>query len=237
MGGRVAIHVDFTGYKPGELYPDSPLPFELQTRLNGATNRTSLVGENTPENPAADRPSVNAEGEATFQTRALTAGKHRISVHLPQLQPELHLLVHGRDPGDDRAGGLACREAPAIKRPRVAIDDREVTRAATTEAADADGALSDPSLAGTVQFFGQSNVPIGTPVPVVDGVATYTGTLRTSRSTCSPASSRPNDRDTGVAGLDGRAAACAVRRPRSSRSVPATATTTTLAVSGERVAR
>ena len=62
--------------------------------------------------------------------------------------------------------GSPSAEAPAIKRP-AGRGDRQPGRGSTNQPLTLTARVSDPSLAGTVQFFAVNGNAIGTPVPVV----------------------------------------------------------------------
>ncbi|MDA0183801.1 DUF3616 domain-containing protein [Solirubrobacter phytolaccae] len=168
VGSRIAITVKLGGYKPSELWREV-IRTEFNTRLNGAVNRTRLVGDT--QETSSGYAALNEDGLATIYTTALAAGDHRISVQVPGYSTGYVTQWTDEIPVTIAPAGSPAPEVKPIKRPAIAVklSGPGVTR--TGQALTLTAKLSDPTLTGTVTFFNYSTA-LGTAVPVVNGVAT-----------------------------------------------------------------
>ncbi|MBE2319177.1 DUF3616 domain-containing protein [Solirubrobacter sp. CPCC 204708] len=220
-GGQLAIKAKISGYTPAELGSNEAI-LGFGTRADGATART-VIGNVTAE----------ADGEATLITSALAAGKHRISVdvrrginpHIAGWSTEIPLEIAP-------AGSEPARPRPVtIPKVALSVTGTRITNQPHTLTA----RVSDRSLAGTVQFFQYSGGSIGTPVPVVNGIATRTGTITADLQQVFARFEPADDRD-----MTASAVSLGVGILRAAGAEPPlgdpTPTTTTLSLDGERVA-
>ncbi|MDA0183370.1 DUF3616 domain-containing protein [Solirubrobacter phytolaccae] len=232
-GGSLAIKAKLRGYTPAEL--GSNLTFQFATRVNGSATSTPIVGTNTPENPSAEFGYITGDsgGEATIHTTALAAGKHRINV-LVSTGRTNHLSGYSAEiPVEIAPAGSTPAEPRAITIPKVAVTvtGTRITNQPHTLTA----RVSDRSLAGSVQFFQYGGTALGTPVPVVNGVATRTGTIPTDIQQVFARFEPTADRDTTASPVS-----LGVGLMRAAGTEPPlgdpTPTITTLSLVGERVA-
>ncbi|HEY6887852.1 MAG TPA: fibronectin type III domain-containing protein, partial [Solirubrobacter sp.] len=229
-GSRIGIAVKLHGYTPTQLWRES-IPVEFDDRTPGATYRTRLTGDTVDSQYGYA--TLNADGEATFYTTALAAGDHRISVYLPNFSLGYAGGFTSEIPLKIAAAGTPPATAPALKRPSVALVASGPGKTITNQPVTLTAHVSDPSLAGTVEFTNSSGDPIKTGVAVVNGIATYTGVLPYGYAQVYARFEPAADRDTTLSPVS--FGVTLVRATTEQPSSPATATTTTLDVAGDRV--
>ncbi|MDA0182554.1 DUF3616 domain-containing protein [Solirubrobacter phytolaccae] len=221
-GQPLTLKFQLDGYTKQDIYPGpSGLPVDVRSRVNGATNLTSLGS------PYVDE----ATGVATLTTTQLAAGKHRISGYVGNFTSGVTSMATDEIPLEIAPAGSPAPAERAIKRPKLflsvsgtRIDGKPVTLTAR---------VSDPTLQGTVYFEQWGWQALGN-APIVNGIATWTGNISSTQPQLMARFEPAADRDTtasavspGIAWVAGSGAALPDR--------PATATTTTLAVEGSRV--
>ncbi|MDA0183800.1 DUF3616 domain-containing protein [Solirubrobacter phytolaccae] len=228
-GDRVAgapqtIKLKLRGAKPSVLYPGQRLFAQMRTRVNNAAAVTLFA-----DTAGSSSAYFDENGEATFVTTALAAGKHRVSAEVPNFNAGYTPVLTSEVPVELAPAGSPAAAAPALKTPYVHVTvsgPRIVSQALTFTAR-----VSDPTLAGTVQFGFGNGTAIGTPVPVVNGVATLTTTLTTNLRQIHARFEPTADRDTTIS-----AVSLAVPLLRDTVQLPfppATTTATTLTVAGD----
>ena len=232
-GSRLTIKLRLAGYPPSELYPGRPLNVELGTRLNDSPTRTRLTGDATPENPsgASGYADFNAAGEATYTTATLAAGRHRISAYVPNYNSGYAPVL-----SDGVPVTIAARRRPA--RGGAGGEDaggrrHGHRRAHHDRAGHADGACLGPLARRDRAVLPHAAAPrSGTPVPVVDGVATYTGVVTGTQRAFFARFEPAADRDTTASAVS--LAVPVLRGTAELPFGPPTPTTTTLEVLGDR---
>jgi hypothetical protein len=229
-GSRIGITVKLFGYKQSEVWRE-PISVEFDDRLPGAPYRTRLTGD-TPDTQYGYT-AMTGDGEATFYTTALAAGDHRISVYVPNYSQGYVGGFTAEVPLKIAAAGTAPITAPTLKKPTVALVVTGPGKKVTTQPVTLTARVSDPALAGTVEFTNAYGDPLKTGVPVVNGIATYTGVLPGAFTQVYARFEPAADRDSTISPVS--FGVTLVRAATEQPSSPVTPTTTTLEVTGDRV--
>ena len=230
-GGRIGVTVKLHGYTAAELWRE-PISVEFDDRVGGAANRSRLTGDTV--DAQYGYAAMNADGEATIYTTALAAGDHRISVYVPNFSIGYTGGFTSEVPLKIAAAGSSPATAPTLKRPSVALVATGPGKKITTQPLTLTAHVSDPSLAGTVEFTNAGGDPIKSGVEVINGIATYTsvlpGTFTQVYARFEPAA----DRDSTISPVS--FGVTLVRAATEQPASPVTPTTTTLDIVGDRVA-
>jgi hypothetical protein len=173
-GSRLAIKAKMFGFKPAQIWRQ-PVSAEFSDRVNGAATRTRVTGDT----PGSQNGYVyfDEDGEATIHTTALAAGNHRLSVYLPYYSLGYDGIYTDELPVAIAPAGSPAPPVPELERPSVSLVLSGPGRKITNQPLTLTAHVSDPSLAGTVQFMNANGDAIGAPVGVVGGVAAHTAVV------------------------------------------------------------